>query len=152
MFDEPVNGLDPEGIRWIRDFFRGLAKEGRTVLVSSHLMSEMALTADEIVVIGRGKFITRGSVDELTATHRGSVLVRCASTDTFAATMRASGAVVNEINDNGLEVSGLDAAAIGQLALTQGVALTELTPQRASLEEVFMDLTADSVDYRGGRA
>ena len=76
MFDEPVNGLDPEGIRWIRDFFRSLANEGRTVFVSSHLMSEMAVTADQIIVIGRGKFITQGSVDSLTATAQGTVFVR----------------------------------------------------------------------------
>lgn len=149
LFDEPVNGLDPEGIRWVREFFRSLAKEGRTVLVSSHLMSEMAQTADEIIVIGRGKFIARGTVDELTATRKGAVLVRSASPDKLGAALRHANGEVTEVNDGALEVNGLDAASIGQVALREGIALSELTPQRASLEDVFMELTADSVDYHG---
>ena len=147
LFDEPVNGLDPEGIRWIREFFRTLAMEGRTVFVSSHLMSEMAVSADQIIVIGRGHFITQGSVDQLTASVGGSVLVRSANNAALGAALRASGAVVEEANDRALTVSGIDAETVGAVALSEGVALSELTPQRASLEEVFMDLTADAVEY-----
>jgi ABC-2 type transport system ATP-binding protein len=146
LFDEPVNGLDPEGIRWIRDFFRSLAKEGRTVFVSSHLMSEMAVSADQIVVIGRGHFITQGSVDDLTRTAQGSVLVRSASPDVLK-TALSQATEIETLNDGALNVTGLSAEAIGTVALSAGIALSELTPQRASLEEVFMELTADSLDY-----
>lgn len=146
LFDEPVNGLDPEGIRWIRDFFRSLAKEGRTVFVSSHLMSEMAVSADQIVVIGRGHFITQGSVDDLTRTAQGSVLVRSASPDILK-TALSQATEIEALNDGALNVTGLSAEAIGTIALSAGIALSELTPQRASLEEVFMELTADSLDY-----
>lgn len=147
LFDEPVNGLDPEGIKWIREFFQSLAKEGRTVFVSSHLMSEMAVSADQIIVIGRGKFITQGSVDDLTATVQGTVFVRASDPQRLTAALRAEQGVVQEINDNGLSVSGLTSDQVGEIAFGAGVVLHELTPQRASLEEVFMDLTADSVEY-----
>jgi len=147
LFDEPVNGLDPEGIKWIREFFRSLAKEGRTVFVSSHLMSEMAVSADQIIVIGRGKFITQGSVDELTKTVRGSVLVRGSDMTQLEAAIVAGNGTVTEINDAGLTVDHLSAEQVGELAFRAGITLYELTPQRASLEEVFMDLTADSVEY-----
>jgi len=138
LFDEPVNGLDPEGIRWIRTFFRSLAVEGRTVFVSSHLMSEMAQSADEIVVIGRGRLITQGTVDELTASDAGSVLVRSADNAALRGALEAAGNTVDTANDGTMTVRGASAEAIGQAALAAGVALTELTPQRASLEEVFM--------------
>ena len=147
LFDEPVNGLDPEGIKWIREFFQSLAKEGRTVFVSSHLMSEMAVSADQIIVIGRGKFITQGSVDDLTATVQGTVFVRASDPQRLTAALRAKQGVVQEINDNGLSVSGLTSDQVGEIAFGASVVLHELTPQRASLEEVFMDLTADSVEY-----
>ena len=146
LFDEPVNGLDPEGIRWIRDFFRSLAKEGRTVFVSSHLMSEMAVSADQIIVIGRGKFITSGSVDELTANATGTVLVRCESPDRLQAALTSASAI-EVLNDGALSVSGITSRDIGEAAFAAGIALHELTPQRASLEEVYMDLTADAVEY-----
>ena len=146
LFDEPVNGLDPEGIRWIRDFFRSLAKEGRTVFVSSHLMSEMAVSADEIIVIGRGHFITSGSVDELTKSATGSVLVRSADTPALVRALNDASAL-ETLNDGAIAVSGLSAEATGEIALAQGIALHELTPQRASLEEVFMELTSDAVEY-----
>ena len=146
LFDEPVNGLDPEGIRWIRDFFRSLAKEGRTVFVSSHLMSEMAVSADQIIVIGRGKFITSGSVDELTANATGTVIVRCESPDRLQAALTSASAI-EVLNDGALSVSGITSRDIGEAAFAAGIALHELTPQRASLEEVFMDLTADAVEY-----
>jgi len=147
LFDEPVNGLDPEGIKWIREFFRQLADEGRTVLVSSHLMSEMAVTADQIIVIGRGKFITSGSVDDLTKNAAGTVILRSANNTKLNQILLEAKAAVSEINDEGLRVSGLSAAAIGDLAFGAGVAVHELTPERASLEEVFMELTQDSVEY-----
>jgi ABC-2 type transport system ATP-binding protein len=147
LFDEPVNGLDPEGIRWIRDLFRSLANEGRTVFVSSHLMSEMAVTADQIIVIGRGKFITQGSIDSLTATAQGTVFVRGANHERLTSALTSRGGVVSEVNDEGLSVSELTSDEIGQVAFDAGVAIYELTPQRASLEDVFMELTADSVEY-----
>lgn len=147
LFDEPVNGLDPEGIRWIREFFRSLAKEGRTVFVSSHLMSEMAVSADQIIVIGRGKFITQGSVDDLTASAKGSVFVRASDNSKLTATIEAHQGVVHAVNDGALSVEGLTSDQIGQAAFDSGVTVFELTPQRASLEEVFMDLTSDAVEY-----
>lgn len=146
LFDEPVNGLDPEGIRWIRDLFQSLAREGRTVFVSSHLMSEMALTAEQIIVIGRGRLITQGSVDELTAGAKDEVYVRARDARALEDALRAQ-AVAYRPEGPGFVVESLDAEAIGDLALAAGVALSTLTPQRASLEEVFMELTADSVEY-----
>jgi ABC-2 type transport system ATP-binding protein len=146
LFDEPVNGLDPEGIRWIRDFFRTLANEGRTVFVSSHLMSEMAVSADEIIVIGRGHFITSGTVDQLTATASGSVLVRAADSTALIQALPMT-AHSEALNDGGVRVSGLSAEEVGTIAFAAGIAVYELTPQRASLEEVFMDLTASSLQY-----
>jgi ABC-2 type transport system ATP-binding protein len=147
LFDEPVNGLDPEGIRWIRDFFRSLAKEGRTVFVSSHLMSEMAVSADQIIVIGRGKFITSGSVDDLTANAKGTVFVRCDEPERLLQALAALNVSIEPVNDGGLSVSGLSSDQVGDAAFAHGIALHELTPQRASLEDVFMSLTADAVEY-----
>jgi ABC-2 type transport system ATP-binding protein len=147
LFDEPVNGLDPEGIRWIREFFRSLAKEGRTVFVSSHLMSEMAVSADQIIVIGRGRFITQGSVDDLTATAKGTVFVRASDAAALSSVLVTQHAVVEEVNDHGLSVSGLTSDEVGTAAFAAGITIFELTPERASLEDVFMDLTADSVEY-----
>jgi ABC-2 type transport system ATP-binding protein len=147
MFDEPVNGLDPEGIRWIRDFFRSLANEGRTVFVSSHLMSEMAVSADQIIVIGRGKFITQGSVDSLTATAQGTVFVRASDHAQLRSVLAQHEGKVVDGNDEGLTVSDLSAEEIGTIAFDAGIVIYELTPQRASLEDVFMDLTSDAVEY-----
>jgi ABC-2 type transport system ATP-binding protein len=147
LFDEPVNGLDPEGIKWIRDFFRALANEGRTVFVSSHLMSEMAVSADEIIVIGRGRFITSGSVNDLTKNAQGTVLARASDHDKLAAVVNAHNGIVHDTNDEGLTISGLTSDQVGQLAFDAGITIFELTPQRASLEEVFMDLTAGAVEY-----
>jgi ABC-2 type transport system ATP-binding protein len=151
LFDEPVNGLDPEGIRWIRDFFRSLANEGRTVFVSSHLMSEMAVSADQIIVIGRGKLITQGSVDDLTATANGTVLVRSSDNAKLTSAISLLRGVVHEENDHGLTVSGLTSDQIGQAAFDARIAVFELTPQRASLEDVFMDLTVGSVEFGGAK-
>jgi ABC-2 type transport system ATP-binding protein len=147
LFDEPVNGLDPEGIRWIRDFFRTLANEGRTVFVSSHLMSEMAVTADQIIVIGRGRFITQGSIDTLTAAVKGTVFVRGSDHQKLLVTVASHGGVITDANDDGVTIGGLSAEQVGQIAFGAGVVLYELTPQRASLEDVFMELTSDAVEY-----
>jgi ABC-2 type transport system ATP-binding protein len=153
MFDEPVNGLDPEGIVWVRNLMRALAGEGRTVLVSSHLMSEMALTADHLIVIGRGRLIRDEGVDEFVASSsRQSVLVRSPQGAELAAHLEAAGASLQSLNAGLMEVSGLEAAAIGELAAANGVVLHELTPQRASLEEAFMELTSESVEYHSTRA
>ena len=150
IFDEPVNGLDPEGIRWIRDFIRSLAEEGRAVLVSSHLMSEMAQTADHLVVIGRGRLIADTGISELMrSTGEGTVLVRAPEQGSLARRLSEAGAVVRDGLDSSLVVSGLTSGEIGQLAAFHGVVLTELTPQRASLEDAFMELTKDSTEYQG---
>ncbi|MEU4192149.1 ATP-binding cassette domain-containing protein [Kribbella sp. NPDC026611] len=153
IFDEPVNGLDPEGIRWIRDFMRSLAAEGRAVLVSSHLMSEMAQTADHLVVIGRGRLIADTGIAELMhAGGEGTVLVRTPEPASFARQLTTAGAVVRDGVERSLVVSGLSSAEIGKLAAYHGIALVELTPQRASLEDAFMELTKNSIDYHGAAA
>ncbi|TDW92507.1 ABC transporter ATP-binding protein [Kribbella sp. VKM Ac-2566] len=150
IFDEPVNGLDPEGIRWIRDFMRSLAAEGRAVLVSSHLMSEMAQTADHLVVIGRGRLIAdMGMAELMHANGEGTVLVRTGEPDSFAQHLTTAGGTVRDGLEGALVVSGLSGAEIGKLAAYHGVALSELTPQRASLEDAFMALTRESVEYQG---
>ena len=148
MFDEPVNGLDPEGIVWVRKFMQSLAAEGRTVFVSSHLMSEMALMADHVIVIGRGQLLRDQTVTEFVETsseHR--VLVRSRELPALSSVLTAAGAHVRNAEEGGLEVSGMNAAAIGELAATHRIVLHELTPQRGSLEEAFMKLTQDSVEY-----
>jgi ABC-2 type transport system ATP-binding protein len=151
MFDEPVNGLDPEGILWVRHLMRGLASEGRTVLVSSHLMSEMSLTADRIIVIGRGRLIADASVEDFVQSNsQQSALVRSPAGAELAARLREAGAAVVQAPDGALTVRGMAAAAIGDLAASAGLALHELTPQRASLEEVFMEMTRDSIEYHAG--
>ncbi|SEC55981.1 ABC-2 type transport system ATP-binding protein [Amycolatopsis tolypomycina] len=150
LFDEPVNGLDPEGIRWIRGLLRTLAGEGRAVLVSSHLMSEMAQTADHLVVIGRGRLVADTAVSELVR-GEGSVLVRTPEPG-FARLLVTAGAAVREGVEASLVVSGMTSTEIGQLAAHHGVALAELTPQRVSLEDAFMALTEDSLDYQGAVA
>jgi ABC-2 type transport system ATP-binding protein len=151
MFDEPVNGLDPEGIVWVRTLMRALAGEGRTILVSSHLMSEMALTADHLIVIGKGRLIRDEGVSEFVeSSSRQTVRVRSPQVTDLAALLRTAGATVRPLTEDFVEVAGLDAAAIGELAAAHAVVLHELTPQRASLEEAFMELTRDSVEYHAG--
>ena len=159
LLDEPVNGLDPGGVVWIRTLLRGLAAEGRTVFVSSHLMSEMAQTADQVIVIGRGRLIADTSVAELVRRGSGGhVRVRSPHGDRLAGLLRAQGATVQTNTDGTLLVRGSDPAAVGELAARHGIALHELVAQEASLEEAFMDLTRDAVDYqppqttRAGRA
>ncbi|MFC7531610.1 ABC transporter ATP-binding protein [Actinoplanes sp. GCM10030250] len=150
VLDEPINGLDPSGIAWVRNLMRGLAAEGRTVVVSSHLMSEMELTADHLVVIGRGKLIADTSLEEFVAGSVPRDLVVRADDPHFAAKLRAEGATVTEQPDGSLVVSGLDGHGVGRLALAQQVILTELTPQRSSLEQVFMAMTEQSLEFEGG--
>ncbi|WP_309110705.1 ATP-binding cassette domain-containing protein [Saccharothrix sp.] len=147
LFDEPVNGLDPEGIRWIRHLMRGLAAEGRTVLVSSHLMSEMALTADRVVVIGRGRLILEASMQELAERFQRDVLVRTGHPDELAAVVERLGATVRR-EDGALLVHGLSAHDIGEAAAHQRIPVHELTPRSASLEDAYLELTDDSVEYR----
>lgn len=157
MFDEPVNGLDPEGIAWVRRLMRDLAAEGRTVFVSSHLMSEMALTADHVIVIGRGRLIRDESmVDFINSSSKTSVLVRSPKADLLAQMLGAEGASFTTDNTGGLVVTGLEASRIGELAASVGIVLHELAPQRASLEDAFMELTQESVEFHaagqpGGR-
>jgi ABC-2 type transport system ATP-binding protein len=149
LFDEPINGLDPEGILWVRTLLKRLAAEGRAVFVSSHLMSEMALTADHLVVIGRGRLIADQPVAEFVAqSSRASVRVRTPKPDQLTAAVVEAGATVHTEPDGALVVNGLGAAAIGDLALRLGVALHELAPHAASLEEAFMELTHESVEFR----
>ena len=147
MFDEPVNGLDPEGIAWVRQLMRALAAEGRTVFVSSHLMSEMSLTADHLIVIGKGKLIRDESITQFVeSSSRHSVRVRSPQLDRLEEVLKRAGASLSS-DDGALDVHGLEAAAIGELAASNGVVLHELTPKRASLEEAFMELTRDSVEF-----
>jgi len=148
MFDEPVNGLDPEGIAWVRQLMRALAAEGRTVLVSSHLMSEMSLTADHLIVIGKGKLIRDESVTQFVeSSSRHSVRVRSPQRERLEELVQHAGASFSRVEDGTLDVLGLEAAAIGELAASNGLVLHELTPKRASLEEAFMELTRDSVEF-----
>jgi len=149
ILDEPVNGLDTEGIRWIRSLLQGLAAEGRTVFVSSHLMSEMAMTAQHLIVIGRGRLIADTGMEEFVARAAPGV-VRVRSTDpaALAALLRSRDGAVTEAGDGGLAVSGLTTDEVGRLAGAAGITLLELTAQQASLEEAFVDLTRDAVEFR----
>ena len=148
MLDEPVNGLDPEGILWVRHLLRALAAEGRTVFVSSHLMSEMALTAEHLIVIGRGELIADTSVQAfIDGASRNLVRVRSPRMAELAALLAAAGGVVTPM-DGGVEVASLSAEEIGDTAAAGGIPIHELTPLQASLEEAFMDMTRDSVEFR----
>ncbi|MHB8335275.1 MAG: ATP-binding cassette domain-containing protein [Acidimicrobiales bacterium] len=152
LFDEPINGLDPEGILWVRNLLKGLAAEGRTVFVSSHLMSEMALTADHLVVIGRGRLISTGSVSDFITTNASQyVRVRTPRADELEGLLVAQGAQVQREDDGSLAVSNLSAEQIGVTCGNAGIFLYELSPQSASLEEAFMETTRESVDYHGHR-
>jgi ABC-2 type transport system ATP-binding protein len=149
LFDEPVNGLDPDGIRWVRNLLKGLAAEGRTVFVSSHLMSEMALTADEVVIIGKGRLIAQLSVaDLLSQSSQRYVRVRSPELERFRTVLDEQGAQTT-LEDGALSVHGMDEVAIGDLAASLPVTLHELSPQSASLEEAFMELTEESIEYHG---
>ena len=149
LFDEPVNGLDPEGIRWVRTLMRHLASEGRTVLVSSHLMSELESTADHVLVIGRGQLLAATTLAELTQNGAAAnVRVVTPRSPELRTLLEARDATVTAQPDGSLQVIGLTGAQIGDLAVEAGLAVHELTPQRASLESVFIELTEGSVDYR----
>src|SRR5690554_4918401 len=161
ILDEPVNGLDPEGVKWVRTMVRYLAGEGRTVFLSSHLMSEMAQTADQLLVIGRGRIIASGPVQEIIDATRGvSVRVRSPRAGELSELLAGPGVTLRATEPGLVEVSGRTAEEIGDAAARAGIALHELTPLRASLEEAYMSLTQDEVEYRteaatdhlGGRA
>ncbi|ONH24299.1 ABC transporter ATP-binding protein [Pseudofrankia asymbiotica] len=169
VLDEPVNGLDPEGVRWIRDLLRGLAAEGRTILLSSHLMSEMAMTATDLIVVGRGRLIQETTVEEFTrgasgnrvhvrspqaaelaelAAREGATVTYSAALAGMGSTAAASGLEAARGSEaDAIEVAGLPSERIGELARTYGIALYELTPRLASLEEAFMDITRDAVEF-----
>jgi ABC-2 type transport system ATP-binding protein len=148
VLDEPVNGLDPEGIVWVRTLLRSLAGEGRTVFVSSHLMAEMALTADHLIVIGRGRLLADTTVAEFIRRNSAShIRVRSPMAERLAELLRQSGAGVTVEADGALAVSGNDAASVGDLACRHGIALHELRGQDASLEDAFIELARDSSDY-----
>jgi ABC-2 type transport system ATP-binding protein len=149
VLDEPTNGLDPEGILWVRNLLRKLAGEGRTVLVSSHLMAEMAMTADHLIVIGRGNLIADVSTAEFTksASVGASVFVRTPQVTRLAALL-AGALSVTQIETNTLDVNGLTSDQIGDIAGANNIIIHELTPQRASLEQAFMEMTSDAVEYR----
>ena len=147
ILDEPVNGLDPDGIRWVRELLRSLAAEGRTVFISSHLMSEMALTADHLVVLGRGRLLADVSLEEMTAAS-AVVRVRTPSADRLAALLAGPGVQVDRDGPDRLSVTGRDSRFIGETALAAGIALHELAPAHESLEEAYLALTHDAVEYQ----
>ncbi|MEV5977128.1 ABC transporter ATP-binding protein [Streptomyces sp. NPDC052114] len=148
MFDEPVNGLDPEGIHWIRNLMKSLAAQGRTVFVSSHLMSEMALTADHLVVIGQGRLLADTSMSEfIRQNSRSYVRLRSPQRERLLDVLHEAGITAVEAGNGTLEVDGTPAERLGELAAAHQLVLHELSPQQASLEEAFMQLTAESVEY-----
>jgi ABC-2 type transport system ATP-binding protein len=151
ILDEPVNGLDVEGIRWIRALLRDLAAQGKTVFVSSHLMSEIAMTATHLIVIGRGRLIADTGVDEFIASAAVErVRVRSANPDALAVLLRAPGVTVSPPEDGAFTVSGLSAEHIGTVAGTAGISIFELATEHASLEDAFLNLTHDAVEFRAG--
>jgi ABC-2 type transport system ATP-binding protein len=150
LFDEPVNGLDPEGTLWLRQLLRSLADQGRTVFLSSHLMSEMAQTADHVIVIGRGQLIADSSMADMLHTHaQARVRVRAASRQTeLAAAIRDHGGQIRDDPDGSLLVSGVAPSSIGEISVRVGIALEQLTPDGGSLEEAFIELTQHDTDFR----
>jgi ABC-2 type transport system ATP-binding protein len=154
ILDEPANGLDPEGIHWIRTLLKRLASEGRTVFLSSHLMSEMAQTADHLIVVGRGRLIADTSVEDFVrrASSDAAVRVRSPEALEFEDELRRQSVDVKLLDEGLLEVKGLSGREIGEAALRARIVLSELTPQQASLEQAFISLTGESVEYRAGEA
>ncbi len=149
ILDEPVNGLDPEGVLWVRQFARHLASQGRTVFLSSHLMSEMAQTADHIIVLGRGRILADAPVDQILAgAARNAVRVRTPQAEELARAISSADVTVTGVEAQLIEVSGLTAAQVGEAAARTGIVLHELTPLSASLEEAYLELTHDEVEYR----
>jgi ABC-2 type transport system ATP-binding protein len=152
MMDEPVNGLDPEGVRWIRQLVQALAREGRTVFLSSHLMSEMALTADRLVIIGRGRLVAETTVEDLINSGTGNfVRVRTPEGDALAALLRAGGADVVRDPDGSLRVASVPPDVVGEVARANGLTLQELSAQQVSLEQRYLELTGAAVDYQADR-
>ncbi len=151
MFDEPVNGLDPEGILWIRTLLKSLAMEGRTIFLSSHLMSEMAQTADQLIVVGRGRLIVADSVANVIGGGQGTVRVETPRLDDLRRILAAKGGSITR-HDDSLVVSGLDSRTIGELALEHRIVISELVRQRESLEDAYFRLTEASVDFHGSSA
>ena len=151
IFDEPVNGLDPEGVIWVRETCRQLASEGRTVFISSHLMSEMSQTADELIVIGRGRIITTGPVDSVIEnTIADRVRVASPQASTLAQLLQQQGWQASPVEPSVLETTATDAVHVGELAAANGIVLHELTTIKASLEDAYLELTGDAVEYRAG--
>lgn len=149
ILDEPVNGLDPEGVRWVRQFVRHLAGEGRTVLLSSHLMSEMSQTADHVIVLGRGRVLADAPLAELVrAWTRNEVFVRTPRASELATALASPDVTVTDAGDGGLLIAGIAASAIGDVAADRGIPLHELTPRTGSLEEAYMALTEGAVQYK----
>jgi ABC-2 type transport system ATP-binding protein len=148
ILDEPANGLDPEGIRWMRDLLKGLAAEGRTVLVSSHLLGEMQQLADDVVIVAAGRLVRQGPVEQVLGSSGAQVRVRTPQPDALTAALDAVNATVSPLPDGALLVTGADAAAIGHAAFTASVELHELTTERADLEQVFLQLTAGKAEIR----
>jgi ABC-2 type transport system ATP-binding protein len=152
IFDEPINGLDPEGILWIRNLMKSLASEGRTVFLSSHLMSEMAQTADHLLVIGRGRIIADATTDEFVNRHTApSVRVRALQQTDLAEALTRRGALIECGSDGAMVVTGLDSAAIGGVASTHDITLVELAPLGSTLEEAYFDLTRDETEFHAGQ-
>ncbi|GHH27798.1 ABC transporter ATP-binding protein [Lentzea cavernae] len=149
VLDEPVNGLDPDGIRWIRHLLKDLAAEGRTVFVSSHLMSEMALTAEHLIVVGRGKLVADVPMAELIASVERGVHVRSPRSRELVEVLRGDGVRISSVTSDVLDVTGLSTEDIGTRALQAGIPLFELIPQKASLEDAYAELTRDVVEYQG---
>jgi ABC-2 type transport system ATP-binding protein len=150
ILDEPVNGLDPDGIRWMRDLMKSLAAMGRTVFLSSHLMTEMSMTADHLIVIGRGRLIADASVDDFLRRHSKNVVrVRSPHADQLVSEFSQGSGSVTSLGRGVLEVHGLPAQQIGELAAAKGYILHELTPQQVTLEEAFMDITQGELEYSG---
>jgi ABC-2 type transport system ATP-binding protein len=147
ILDEPVNGLDPEGVRWIRNLLKSLAAEGRTVFLSSHLMNEMAVTAEQVIVVGRGKLIADVSVADLIGGASATVRVRSPEAAQLAELIAGPGVTIAPGEDGAVRVTGTTPAAIGDVARAHGLAIHELATENVSLEEAFMEMTADSVEY-----
>jgi ABC-2 type transport system ATP-binding protein len=148
ILDEPVNGLDPDGVLWIRNLLRSLAADGRTIFVSSHLMSEMALTADHLIIVGRGRLIADAPIAEITAASSHSVRVRSPQAELLRAILAGPDVQISAAQPDILEIAGLDSETVGRVAAEHSIVLYELVPRTASLEEAFMELTRDEVEYR----
>ena len=145
VLDEPANGLDPEGVRWLRDFLRAFASGGRTVLISSHVLAEVAQTVDQILIINHGRLVAESTLDDLTARVGGAVRVQSPELDKLAETLGREGIVISRSNDHALLAKGTTRERVGDLALAAGIAIYELVTEGSSLEEVFLDLTSEEV-------